>query len=64
VVQDIDDKNVPKKQHYIIAKERQIRQIKAQVNYAYVDLVNFTLNIVKNFDDHEFCSYKEKISCK
>lgn len=61
MVQDIDDKNVHKKQHYSIAKER---QIKVQVNNAYVDLVNFTLNVVENFNDHKLCSYKEKISCK
>lgn len=64
MLQDIDDKNIPKKQHYSIAKERQIRQIKVQVNNTYVDLVHFTLNVVEKFNDHELCSYKEKISCK
>lgn len=63
MVQDIIVKNIPKKQPYNIATGRKKRQIKALIN-GYIDLVNFTLIVVENFDDHELCSYKEMISYK
>jgi len=56
-------KNIPKKQPYNIATGRKKRQIKELIN-GYIDLVNFTLIVVENLDDHELCFYKETISCK
>jgi hypothetical protein len=64
VVQDIVVKNAPKKLSYSIATERQKRQIKTPIKYGYANLVDFSLNVIKNLDDHKFCSYKEVVSWK
>ena len=64
VVQDIVVKNAPKKLSYSIATERQKRQIKTLIKYGYANLVDFSLNVIKNLDDHKFCSYKEVVSWK
>ena len=61
LVQYIVDKNVYEEQHYNIPKRRQRRHIKPPVKYDYVNLANFFLNVIKNLDDHESCSYKEAI---
>jgi len=64
LVQYIVDKNIFEEQHYNIAKERQRRHIKAPVKYDYVNLANFSLNVIENLDDHESCSHKEIIFLK
>lgn len=58
---DIVDKNTHEEQPYNIDTRR---QIKASIKYDYIDLVNFTLNVIENLDNHEPCYYKEVISCK
>jgi tRNA U34 5-carboxymethylaminomethyl modifying enzyme MnmG/GidA len=64
LVQYIVDKNIFEEQHYNIAKGRQRRHIKAPVKYDYANLANFSLNVIENLDNHESCSYKEKIFLK
>ena len=61
---EIGDKKAPEKQPYIIAIRRRKGQIKAPSKYDYASLVDFSLNVVENLDDHKFCSYKKAISCK
>jgi len=61
LVQYIIDKNIFEEQHYNIAKGRQRRHIKALVKHDYVNLANFSLNVIENLDDHESCSHKEII---
>ena len=60
VVHAIVDDKALEEQHCNIAIRRQIRQIKALVKYDYTNLVDFSLNIVENLDNHEPC-YKEVI---
>lgn len=59
-----EEANTPQLQHYNLARDRQMREIRLPQRFGYANLVSYALSVAKDINSHEPQSYCEAITDK